>query len=121
MEISIALPRHSNNNLLFCAFCNDNNMHTYYLNGFLHSLEGAYFHLSDSPDLDIEYMCKLGTDHRQIIISNGHLPINMRQILEVKTLQGEGEWERGEGREGEGVHVYRVWGIMCFVNGSFFS
>jgi hypothetical protein len=52
-------------------------------------IAGAYFHLSDSPDLDIEYMCKLGTDHRQIIISNGHLPINMRQILEVKTLQGE--------------------------------
>ena len=56
----------------------------------LFSLEGAYFHLSDSPDPDIEYFCKLSIDHRQIVISNDHLSIDMKQILEVKTLHGDG-------------------------------
>lgn len=51
---------------------------------------GAYFHLSDSPDPGVEYLCKLSSDHNQIIISDGHLPINMKQILEVKTLSTEG-------------------------------
>ena len=51
---------------------------------------GAYFHLSDSPDPGVEYLCKLSPDHNQIIISDGHLPINMKQILEVKTLSTEG-------------------------------
>lgn len=50
---------------------------------------GANFHLSDSPDPDIEYTCKLSMDHCQILISNGHLSINMKQILEVKTLHGD--------------------------------
>ncbi len=47
---------------------------------------GAYFHLSDSPDAAAEYYCKLSPDHNQIAISGGHLPIDMRHILEVKTL-----------------------------------
>ena len=51
---------------------------------------GAYFHLSDSDDAAAEYLCKLSTDHRQILISQDHLPIAMRHILEVKTLHGEG-------------------------------
>jgi hypothetical protein len=50
---------------------------------------GAYFHLSDSADAAAEYLCKLSTDHRQILISQDHLPIAMRHILEVKTLHGE--------------------------------
>ena len=49
-------------------------------------------------------MCKLSTDHRQIAISNGHLSINMKQILEVKTLHGEGEMETGWGGGGEEVN-----------------
>lgn len=56
---------------------------------------GAYFHLSDSPDPGVEYLCKLSSDHNQIIISDGHLPINMKQILEVKTLSTEGDGGAG--------------------------
>ena len=56
--------------------------------------KGAYFELSDSPDPGIEYLCRLSSDYQQILISEGHLPINMKQILEVKTLTGEGNEEK---------------------------
>ncbi|CAI8055513.1 Zinc finger FYVE domain-containing protein 21 [Geodia barretti] len=63
---------------------------------------GAYFHLSDSDDAAAEYLCKLSTDHRQILISQDHLPIAMRHILEVKTLHGEeARLATGAGGEGE--------------------
>lgn len=51
---------------------------------------GAYFHLSDSSDPSAEYNCKLSPDHRQILISDDHASINMKNILEVKTLTGDG-------------------------------
>ena len=50
---------------------------------------GAYFHLSDSSDSSIEYNCKLSPNHRQILISNDHSHINMKQILEVETRTGD--------------------------------
>ena len=76
---------------------------------------GAYFHLSDSIDVNIEYLCKLSADHRQIIISHDHMSINMRNILEVKTLHGEGVYMcEGGGRLCEKVCVcVRVGGRLC--------
>ena len=53
---------------------------------------GSYFHLSDSldpPTARTDYHCKLSPDHDEIIISSDHEPINMRHILEVKTVSTE--------------------------------
>jgi hypothetical protein len=51
---------------------------------------GSYFHLSDSLDpTQTEYHCKLSPDHKEVIISNDHSPINMKHILEVKTINVE--------------------------------
>ena len=37
----------------------------------------------------MEYHCQLSPDHKYVVISNEHLPINMKHILEVKTLTGD--------------------------------
>jgi hypothetical protein len=42
---------------------------------------GAYFQLSDSDRI---YNCKLSNNHYEIIISDGHAPISMESILEIK-------------------------------------
>jgi len=60
-------------------------------------MNGAYFHLSDSSDPSAEYNCKLSPDHRQILISDDHASISMKNILEVKTLTGD---EGGDSVEG---------------------
>ena len=85
---------------------------------------GAYFHLSDSHDVNIEYLCKLSTDHRQIVVSHDHSPVNMKNILEVKTLHGEGGGGGGRGEEGGGGCVWGgcgcgyVCGWVCTCCGS---
>ena len=59
---------------------------------------GAHFHLSDSPDPNAVYNLHLSSDHKQILMGEDHDPINMRHILEVKTLTGDQSpmLERGE-------------------------
>ena len=53
------------------------------------SYAGAHFHLSDSQDPNQVFNLKLSSDHKQLLVDNDHLPINMRHILEVKSLTGD--------------------------------
>ena len=53
---------------------------------FFSRFTGAHFH--DSEDPHSEYELKMSSDHNLIVVSNGHHPIALKDILEVKTLHG---------------------------------
>ncbi len=76
--------------------------------------KGAHFHLSDTHDQTV-YHCKLSNDHKQLIISNDHFPINMKHILEVKTISAE---EPGEYPVGTAVGLVSEWVVGTVVGAS---
>lgn len=73
----------------YCVFfCYLTRFLSYVFSSHVRIYPGAYFGLSDSVDHEVDYFVKLSPDYKQIVFSDDRFPINMRQILEVKTLSG---------------------------------